>query len=228
MPTIKTLGLLANAVYDTAPNVPGWSVVRQHNAGGHLDGFQAATFSGEGVTVVAFRGTAQAMDGVADLKLGTGMNSTYFSAAETYIADRKGDPKTFICGHSLGGAITQVVANRQGFHFVTFNAPGVAVLASRNMGDATVGMTAVRLAGMTASAVRHPFQMARDVRAAFNVVHGLNVCLQNDVVSKIGVHYGEVVRIAGTSSNPLTEHRMTTVNAVLASSPVGLRDVSTV
>ena len=164
---------------------------------------------------------------MADLKLGTGMNSTYFSAAETYIAGRRGDPKTFICGHSLGGAITQIVANRQGFRFVTFNAPGVAVLASRNMGEATVGMTAVRLAGMTASAVRHPFQMARDVRAAFNVVRGLNVCLEHDMVSKIGVHYGQVVRIAGTSLNPLTEHRMTTVNQVLADNPVGQRMVET-
>jgi hypothetical protein len=69
-------------------------------------------------------------------------------------------------------------------------------------------------------------QAARDVKSAFKVVRGLNVCLQNDMVSQIGVHYGEVIRIPGTSANPLTEHGIATMNAVLTRNPVGQRPVA--
>lgn len=225
MPTIREMGLLANAVYDDALSAPGWTCRHFRAAGGLLDGFQAATFTKAGETVLVFRGTAQAMDVAADLKLGTGMNSTYFAAGEAYAQPYEGRERVYVCGHSLGGAIAQVVANRRGFTLVSFNAPGVAVFASRNIGDATLSMTAVRSLGMAISAVRHPIQAARDVAATFNTVRGLNLCLENDLVSKIGVHYGEVVRIPGTSSNPLTEHRMTTMNAVLQTNPIGDRRV---
>jgi hypothetical protein len=80
---------------------------------------------------------------------------------------------------------------------------------------------------MILSAVRHPIQAGRDMASAFNTVHGLNVCLEYDAVSAIGVHYGDVIRIPGPSMNPLTEHRMTTMNAVLANHEVGNREVST-
>jgi pimeloyl-ACP methyl ester carboxylesterase len=167
------------------------------------------------------------MDFVADAKLGTGMNSTYFSDGEAYARPYRNDPFVYVCGHSLGGAIAQIVANRCGFRMVTFNAPGVAVLASRNMGQSTTAMNAVRSAGMIVSAFRHPMQAARDLASAFNVVHGLNVCLANDAVSRMGNHYGNVIRIPGTSMNPLTEHSISTVNTVLATHPVGARSVAT-
>ena len=226
MPTIRDLGLLAEAAYDGATTAPGWIRINNQAASGSFNGFQAATFTRGGETVLAFRGTAQLMDVVADLKLGTGMNSTYFAAADTYAFGFRHLPNVYVCGHSLGGAIAQVVANRGGFKFATFNAPGVAVLASRNIGDATLGMTAVRTAGMVLSAFRHPFQAISDVRATFNTVRGLNVCLQNDVVSKIGVHYGDIARIPGTSANPLTEHGIGTVNSVLTLNAVGGLDVA--
>jgi hypothetical protein len=108
-----------------------------------------------------------------------------------------------------------VVANRRRFRLLTFNAPGVATFASRNIGDAFAVPTVVRAAGTLVSAVFHPMQAARDIAATFHEVQGLNICLEYDLVSQAGVHYGEVVRIPGTSMNPLTEHRMATVNAVL-------------
>jgi pimeloyl-ACP methyl ester carboxylesterase len=225
MPTVREMGLMANAAYETAPTVPGWACTARR-AAARLNGFQAATFVNSGITVLAFRGTAQAMDVAADLKLGVGMNSTYFSDAEDYAFDYQHLPNVYVCGHSLGGAIAQVVSNRHGLKFVTFNAPGVAVFASRNVMDASLGMTAVRSAGMVLSAFRHPMQAARDMRSTFNTAHGLNVCLQNDMVSKIGLHYGEVIRIPGTSANPLTEHSMNTVSGVLQNSPIGGWDAS--
>src|SRR5277367_202873 len=199
MPTIRDLGLLANAVYDAVPAVQGWNCPAHRVASGGLNGFQAATFTQAGVTVLVFRGTAQAMDVAADLKLGTGMNSTYFSDGEAYAAAVPPGDNVYVCGHSLGGAIAQVVANRGGYKMVTFNAPGVAVFASRNLGDATLGMTAVRTGGMLLSAVRHPMQAYRDVRSSFHTVRGLNIRLSNDAVSSMGVHYGEVVTLQGPS-----------------------------
>src|SRR5436190_9301412 len=148
MPTVLDLGVLANAVYDASPAAPGWDCPDHHEAGGSLDGFQAATFTRGGDTVLAFRGTAQAMDTLVDLKLGTGMNSSYFSSAESYALGFVGRPNVYVCGHSLGGAIAQVVANRRGFKFATFNAPGVAVVASRNIGSASLVISAVRSVGM--------------------------------------------------------------------------------
>jgi pimeloyl-ACP methyl ester carboxylesterase len=225
MPTIRDLGLLANAVYDTVPAVRGWTCPGHRVASGGLNGFQAATFTQGGVTVLVFRGTAQAMDVAADLKLGTGMNSTYFADGEAYAAAVPPGDNVYVCGHSLGGAIAQVVANRGGYKMVTFNAPGVAVFASRNIGDATLGMTAVRTGGMLLSSIRHPMQAYRDVRATFHAVRGLNIRLSMDAVSQMGVHYGELITIRGPSSNPLTEHRMTTMNEALATNPIGARSL---
>ena len=222
---IRELGLLAEAVYEDGPNPTAFGCISRRAAAGALDGFQASAYSGRGCIVVAFRGTAQKMDAIADLKLGTGMNTSYFSAGEAFVEQFAGQ-NIVLCGHSLGGAIAQVVANRKRLPVVTFNAPGVGVFASRNIADASVAMTAVRTAGMLASAIRHPMQAMRDVKSAFHTVQGLNVCLSNDVVSKIGVHYGEVLRIAGTSMNPLTEHRMATMNKVLLSHGCGAKDIA--
>ena len=228
MPTIRDLGLLANAVYDELPAVQGWNCPEHQRASSGWNGFQAATFTQGGVTaVLVFRGTSQTMDVAADLKLGTGMNTSYFSDGEAYAASVPPGDDVYVCGHSLGGAIAQVVAIRGGYRMVTFNAPGVAVFAlAGNIGGADVGMTAVRTAGMLLSAVRHPMQAYRDVRSAFHTVRGLNIRLSNDAVSSMGVHYGDVVTLQGPSASPLTEHRMTTVNEVLATSPLGRRDIS--
>lgn len=216
MATLLDLARLANAVYERAPTLPlGWTRTEFKPASGNLNGFQAATFLGPGGTVIAFRGTAQTMDGIADLKLGTGMNSTYFDAGEEFARRYQGRPDTVVTGHSLGGAIAQIVANRGGFVMATFNAPGVGVIASRNIADSTLPMNAVRTAGMMVSALRHPVQAAKDVRFAFRPVRGVNLCLTGDAVSRIGNHYGAVMRIPGTSKGPLTEHRMTTMISVL-------------
>jgi len=230
MPTIRDLGLLAAAVYEDNPSVPGWASPGHLTASGSWNGFQAATFTGEGVTVIVFRGTAQAMDVGADLRLGSGMNTSYFSDGESYAAGAAapGD-NVYVCGHSLGGAIAQVVANRGGYKMVTFNAPGVAVFASRNVRDiatSTPWMTAIRVGGALVSSVTNPMQTFRDIRSTFHTVRGLNIRLSYDAVSQIGIHYGEMVTLDGPTMNPATAHRMATVNEVLATNPLGARALS--
>ena len=230
MPTIRDLGLMAAAVYDDNPAVAGWVCPNHQRASSGWNGFQAATFTGDGVTVIVFRGTSQAMDVGADLRLGTGMNTSYFSDGEHYAAGAAapGD-NVYVCGHSLGGAIAQVVANRGGYKMVTFNAPGVAVFASRNVRDivtATPWMQAIRMGGALVSSVTNPMQTFRDIRSTFHTVRGLNIRLSYDAVSQMGIHYGEVVTLPGPTINPLTAHYMATVNEVLATNPLGGRALS--
>jgi pimeloyl-ACP methyl ester carboxylesterase len=227
MATIRDLGLLAAAVYDELPAVQDWTCPNHLQAASSWNGFQAATFTKEGVTVIVFRGTSQAMDVGADLRLGTGMNTSYFSDGEKYAAGAAapGD-NVFVCGHSLGGAIAQVVANRGGYKMVTFNAPGVAVFASRNVRDiatSTPWMQAIRVGGALVSTVTNPMQTFRDVRSTFHKVRGLNIRLNYDAVSSMGIHYGDVVTLSGPTMNPATAHRMATVNEVLAINPLGAR-----
>ncbi len=228
MASLLELAKMAEAVYGSSYRagsvLNGWSCLQFRRASGALSGFQGGIFSRGSEKVVAFRGTDQGMDVVADLKLGTGMNSTYFDLGEQLASLATGGNVT-VTGHSLGGAIAQVVANRTGHLMATFNAPGVGVIASRNISPISP-MNAVRLSGMVASVARHPIQAARDVSNAFRVVNGINLCLQNDAVSRIGNHYGRVLRIPGTSANPLTEHGIGTVISVLENSTVGSRSPS--
>jgi len=223
MANLLELAEICDAVYDenilkNGTSVGGgWICTDYKLASGALNGFQAGVFSKSGEKVVAFRGTAQTMDGVADFKLGTGMNSTYFSEGQSF-AERAGSKNAIVTGHSLGGAIAQVVANRDDYTMATFNAPGVGVIVSRNILETTITMSAIRLVGMAASVTRHPMQAASDVWNAFGVVKGINICLNNDAVSKIGNHYGKVKRIAGTGMSPISQHKISTVISVLKSS----------
>jgi pimeloyl-ACP methyl ester carboxylesterase len=227
MPTIRDLGLMAAAVYEDEPAVGGWVCPNHLRASSGWNGFQAATFTADGVTVIVFRGTSQAMDLGADLRLGSGMNTSYFSDGEHYAADAAAPGENvYVCGHSLGGAIAQVVANRGGYKMVTFNAPGVAVFASRNVRDmatATPWMQAIRVGGALVSSVTNPMQTFRDIRSTFHTVRGLNIRLSYDAVSQMGIHYGEMVTLTGPTMNPATAHRMATVNEVLATNPLGGR-----
>lgn len=213
MPTILDYGLLADAIYADQPAVPGWTVMAF--LPGRGTGLQAAVFTRARETVVAFKGTSQAMDVVADLKIGLGMNTSMFSEAESFVSRHTADDGVVVTGHSLGGAIAQTVGNRRRLPFVSFNAPGVALLASQNLGSVMPVMGAVRLVvGATVGAIRHPMQTMRDVGAAFHDSLGVNYRLSGDLVSAYGLHYGPIVHLQG-QGDPLNQHRMTTMNAVL-------------
>lgn len=220
MTTILDYGLLSKAVYDQRPAVDGWTLTQfQDSLGVSL---QAGVFTRGQTTVVAFKGTSLSNmnDIVTDLKLGAGINTAYFSAAERFVDLHASGPDVVFTGHSLGGAIAQVVGNRRRMPFITFNAPGVAILASRNLHTTTAHMMAVRVAGGVIGALRHPLQTARDINAALHVSLGVNYRLDFDPVSAIGLHYGDLVTMACDS--PLGErHSMSTVLAVLGQQHYG-------
>jgi pimeloyl-ACP methyl ester carboxylesterase len=223
MASLLELSRLSSAVYDDQPAAPGWATLEVRAGGsGFGDGLQAAAFRRDGETIVAFRGTVMGRtDIAADLQLGIGMNTSHFGSAGDFIERYAGAGGLTVCGHSLGGAIAQVVGNRYRIKFATFNAPGVAVLASRNIAQASPVAAAVRVGGAAVSAVLHPVQFAQDVSSSFYRVNGTNIALVNDVVSQIGVHYGRVIRIAGTGVNPLSQHGIATVIEVLQTNPIG-------
>jgi hypothetical protein len=102
-----------------------------------------------------------------------------------------------------------------GLPFVTFNAPGVAILASRNMWKANYLAVQARAAGALASAIFNPRQALRDAQSAFSIANGKNYRLSTDVVSNTGVHYGDVITLPAGTANPLDAHRITTMMSVL-------------
>jgi hypothetical protein len=222
MASLLELARMSAAVYDPMPSVTGWGLMGFRPASGDFDGFQAAVFIRGSEIVVAFRGTAQCEDAAVDLALGVGMNPIRFAAGERFARQFEGRRNVTVTGHSLGGAMAQVAANRLGFVLASFNAPGVAVFASRNLAPdnpleaiASVHATTVRTIGMVGSVVLQPKQAWSDVRHAFRRVEGVNLCLANDLISRIGNHYGRVVRIEGTNRQPVEQHRIGTIIQVL-------------
>lgn len=176
MATILDYAKMSQAVYENNPTVDRWTCA--HFRSGLGSGLQAAVFSNGSATVAAFKGTtpSQVSDLVADLKLGVGMNSSYFSDAQAFVAKFANVEGLVVTGHSLGGAVAQIVGNRLRIPFITFNAPGVALLASRNLHTATPGMSAIRFAGGFVSMFRHPFQAIQDVGSAFHKSLAIIVC----------------------------------------------------
>ena len=220
MGTILEYGQLANAVYDDVDSIAGWTRKAFKPTGSGLnDSLQAAAYTKNGETAFVFKGTDNKRDVVADIKLGIGMNTVQYSQARQFVqkVGLSDAGLVTIIGHSLGGAIAQTVGNRLRQRFVTFNAPGVAVLASRNVDEfAVAGATGsgyVRVAGMIASAFMHPMQAARDVGSAFYKVSGVNIRLGKDVVGCIGVHYGKVIEInySGSALDVMAKHKMGTM-----------------
>lgn len=224
MPLISEYAGLCNAIYDTSlstgSNVNGWILGAHEN--GDANGMCAGVFTKNQVTVVAFRGTRMdsGNDILTDVQLGSGMNTTYFSLAETFAGLYAPGPNVIMTGHSLGGAIAQIVGNRTRRAFVTFNAPGVALVASRNVHTVNPVLGAARLAIGIATAAQTPMQTYRDARAAFHTSRGTNYRLSGDLVSRWGLHYGEIVEVPGTG-DPLTQHKMDTVVSCLTNSGQG-------
>lgn len=210
--------LAANAVYDAHPRVEGWTLKAFRPSGSTIgDAFQGAIFARGGEIITAFKGTSQKRDLIADVKLALGMNTYQYSDACEFVKKHIGHAgNVYVVGHSLGGAIAQVVGNRLRKRFVTFNAPGVG-LASRNIDEMAVGMLtplgAARHAGTLLSAVLHPTQAVEDLKALGHTVSGINYRVGKDAVGITGIHFGQVVELrwSGSSADVLKKHSMKSV-----------------
>ena len=229
MPTIMSLAKMSQDAYSGKASVPGAALhkfrpsTRSWREG---DGFQGAIFKFEGGFICSFAGTDDAQDVVADAKLFLGMNTSQYSNAKDFLqkSDIPAGSQIILAGHSLGGAIAQVIGNRLKLPFVTFNAPGVAI-ASRNAGEMAVagatGTMAARVGGMVVSAALHPHQALQDMASTFYWVDGVNFRLGKDIVGCTGVHYGKVIEIpyGGGTLDVAAKHKIGTVLTALADSP---------
>lgn len=79
--------------------------------------------------VIAYRGTDQTEDLLVDLQIALGnISQEQLLDAEIFynaVITQYGDSNITITGHSLGGALAQLVGAETGVETVTFNAPGM-------------------------------------------------------------------------------------------------------
>lgn len=153
--------------------------------------------------VVAFQGTklSKAGDLVADVQIFLGMLTQYSDAAYRLFKRCKevyGGYEMSLVGHSLGGALAQVIGHWTGVPFVTFNAPGMwahlqlaktGALASsaQQMNSISGTFKGSALAKQTASTGRN----FRNVLDMF--------------ISGYGSHYGPVTRFWGAGGHGMDD-----------------------
>lgn len=214
MPTVSDFALMSSGAYDATPVVPRWT------AGPPLfdrnSGLRSIIYTDGTVMVVAFRGTDNLSDLVEDAQLTFAINTAMYPIGEAVAAGAGAHGPVYVTGHSLGGAVAQVVGSRMGLPFITFNAPGVALIASRNIWQTNYFAFQARAMGAAASALTNPGQTMRDITSAFSIANGKNYRLSTDVVSATGVHYGDVITLPAGTANPATAHGIATMIGVLS------------
>lgn len=135
-----------NLIANPNPNISKYNVIALNRG---INGFQAIAVgkdtNGDGKfdeVVIAYRGSDSALDwGLDDLQIALGLvPSQKTGAVNFYNSIINSDlvsasANITLTGHSLGGALTQLVAAETGAYAVTFNAPGMAEQASTSVGN---------------------------------------------------------------------------------------------
>ncbi len=199
--------------------VDGWTV--QHWETGTLlgNGFQGGIWQTEKALVVGFCGTNPDQGGkvlsdlTADLRVAFKILPNQASSAHKMTVMAKeiahGRP-VLATGHSLGGALAQIVGVWDQVRFVTFNAPPMAA--------------ALCLAQLNAL---KPMMAARTIRSATILgASGSNFIVKGDFVSRpmIDWHIGETIELAPAASGSASAHSMATIYGLLERSEYAKRD----
>lgn len=203
MATLLEYAKIAQKVYAPSPEaVDGWSCPpslsiddKPFLSGGKLlsSGLQARVFKRDkgSEIVVAFKGTnpKMAADLTADLRLV--VNQIPLQAYVALVLTHRwlagyGTARKSLVGHSLGGAIAQVVGIRTGIRFVTFNAPGMLEQASGII----------------------PYGLGRLVRllGGGHLDAGVNYRRSWDAVGNFGAHIGRRVELEGGDTGLVSGH----------------------
>jgi hypothetical protein len=174
-------------------------------------GFQGCVYQNEQDTVVAFRGTATAGGVTADVRLALrNMPNQVADARQLYEKGKElhgqREGRIVVCGHSLGGYLTQAICALTGSFGITFNAAGARSLFTG------------RALGLGATFSERNLAVA-DVRV-------LNVTVMGDVVSAriAGRRIGKKLKI-GSLGDVAGAHFMSTVKALLVTNPLGRKDL---
>jgi hypothetical protein len=159
---------------------------------GNRNGFQAALYTpvtARGnrldVKVLAIAGTqGLAMNDIgADARIGLHVMPQQASSAFKFYQSAVGNEGlAIIVGHSLGGALAQVLGYWCDCPFVTFNAPGMASI-----------LAAARWNFLKPDVARRTRAAKRYRSSIDNTPRGLNFVTAGDLVAKFGKHVGEVI-----------------------------------
>ena len=136
MATTAEYANLAQATYNNTGAPDGWT--RVGNSDPNNSGYQGAAFQRNGTNeiVVANRGTepTQYTDLRADLQMGLRQVPDQFYDAQNFlqqVMDANNGANVSITGHSLGGALSQLLGAETGLETVTFNPYGAKQLAEQ-------------------------------------------------------------------------------------------------
>jgi hypothetical protein len=178
---------IAEAVYQRGPSPLGrWRVQKWETATWYGDGFQGGIFEDDREVIVAFSGTlgnlvtAPISQNSANARIGIFVIPNMAGTAKTLVQwaeTNRGNKPVSIVGHSLGGALAQVVGAWSGHPFISFNGPGMAAHLK-----------------VSAFNVFKPRQMMRSIKTQSGNAVGLCINVQGDFVGSYGLgHVGEVM-----------------------------------
>lgn len=197
MATIGAYAKFADAVYerDRAWAIGGWACQKWENGTWYGNGFQGGIFANRREIIVACKGTSPTTqtavaDVSADLRLALGVlpnqAGSAYRMAKAAVQIANGRPVT-ITGHSLGGALSQVVGTWCNIPFVTFNAPPM---------KAQVKLSTFNFL--------KPLQMARSLSSPSTgaIYGGWNFRVKGDLISWAAVdqHIGVLVELNSPGS----------------------------
>ena len=202
---------LARASYESEPErhvSNKWSVRKSEQATWYGNGFQGAVFESDKEIVVGFCGTkgfplhTPISQNAANVRIGAFIIPNVAGPAMKLVRwaeENSGGKPISIVGHSLGGALAQVVGTWSGRPFVSFNGPGMAV----------------HLKASTFNVFK-PRQMARSIDARKkDAPAGLCFNVQGDFIGAYGKwHIGEVRPLTLAPGQPT--HGIAAVNQALS------------
>lgn len=129
---VSMYAALSRAAYQGEAVPLGWSIIKTESLS---SGFAATAFKNEsGEIVVAYRGTDEFKDLTGpDLDIALQNTPGQLEAAKDFLNRIQSDPDNqgstvTLTGHSLGGALAQLVAALKGNIAYTYNAPGVNLI----------------------------------------------------------------------------------------------------
>lgn len=207
MATIETYYDLAKEASKTDATAPshlsrGWSTQKWEWASLIGDGFQGGVFEHADEIVVGFGGTGSGGTGSTgshisgDIRIGVSIIPNMAGSANALVKwakARPGGKPVSVVGHSLGGALAQVVANWSSCPFIAFNAPGMKTHLK-----------------MSAFNIFKPMQMFRSATSA-NTSSTIGICFSSkgDPVAGFGYHIGMEIAMPSDPSHGLGDrHRM--------------------
>jgi len=176
----------------------GWNVQKREFASLIGDGFQGGIYATATEVIVAFAGTGggggMVSQGAADARIAVNVVPNLAGSAHTMVKwARKHNPNKpiSIVGHSLGGAIAQVVGNWTGTPFISFNGPGMKTHLK-----------------MSAFNILKPMQMFRSASSK-NTDDTIGICftVKGDWIGEYGYHVGWEVELP-PATGTLEAHKL--------------------